>query len=121
VTTRFTGLALLLVAGALALSNFAALIAIGLSGADARLRIKVALVFGLFEAGMPVLGLLLGRLTANAVGSHANLLAGGLLVATGVFTIAASRHANAGGVPSIREHDWSGCSSVQMGAVVRRI
>jgi manganese efflux pump family protein len=54
-------LALLLVAGSLGMSNFAASIAIGLAGVDRSLRLRIAFAFGLFEAGMPVLGLLLGR------------------------------------------------------------
>jgi manganese efflux pump family protein len=54
-------LALVLVAGSLGMSNFAASIAIGLSGVDRSLRVRIAFAFGLFEAGMPVLGLLLGR------------------------------------------------------------
>jgi putative Mn2+ efflux pump MntP len=40
-------LALLLVAVSLGLSNFAAAIAIGVSGVDARTRLRVAIVFGL--------------------------------------------------------------------------
>ena len=44
--------ALLLVAASLGLSNFAAAIAIGVSGVAARTRLRVGIVFGLFEAGM---------------------------------------------------------------------
>ena len=51
----------MLVALSLGLSNFAASIGIGISGVDARTRWRVGLVFGLFEAGMPIVGLLLGR------------------------------------------------------------
>jgi len=83
--------ALLLVSLSVGLSNFAGAIAIGLSGVDARMRLRVALAFGLFEGGMPVLGLLLGRELASALGSSANLLGGGLLVATGVYSIIAAR------------------------------
>lgn len=93
--------ALLLVAGSLGLSNFAASIAIGLSGVDAGLRLKVVLAFGLFEAGMPLLGLL-GRQAASDLGSNANLLAGGLLAATGLFTILAARRADTGEASSVR-------------------
>jgi manganese efflux pump family protein len=80
-------LALLLVAGSLGLSNFAASIAIGMAGVDRRLRVRVAVAFGLFEAGMPILGLLLGRRVSDALGSHAHLIGGALLVATGAFTV----------------------------------
>jgi len=40
-------------------------------------------VFGLFEAGMPVLGLVLGHGLADAVGQAARWLGGGVLVAFG--------------------------------------
>ena len=65
------------------LSNFAAAIAIGLSGVDARVRLRVVVAFGLFEGAMPVLGLLIGRQLADALGSRANVLGGVLLIATG--------------------------------------
>ena len=81
-------LALLLVAVALGLSNFAASIAIGISGVDRQLRVRVALAFGLFEAGMPIVGLLLGRQVSHELGSHAHLIGGALLVATGAYTAA---------------------------------
>jgi putative Mn2+ efflux pump MntP len=84
-------LALLLVAASLGASNFAAAIGIGLAGVDARLRLRVAIAFGLFEGGMPLVGIAIGRHVATAVGSNANLIAGGLLIATGLFTIATSR------------------------------
>jgi putative Mn2+ efflux pump MntP len=84
-------LALLLVAASLGASNFAAAIGIGLAGVDARLRLRVAIAFGLFEGGMPLIGIAIGRHVATAVGSDANLIAGGLLTAIGLFTIATSR------------------------------
>jgi hypothetical protein len=45
----------ILVAFALGLDNFAVAMGIGLSGTDRRLRI--ALIFGIFEAAMPLIGL----------------------------------------------------------------
>jgi manganese efflux pump family protein len=80
-------LALLLVAGSLGMSNFAASIAIGLSGVNPALRARIALSFGLFEAGMPVIGLLLGRQLSHTLGSQAHLVGGGLLVAAGAYTL----------------------------------
>jgi manganese efflux pump family protein len=84
-------LALLLVAASLGASNFAAAIGIGLGGVDARLRLRVAIAFGLFEGGMPLIGIAIGRHVATAVGSNANLIAGALLTVTGLFTILKSR------------------------------
>jgi putative Mn2+ efflux pump MntP len=77
-------LTLLLVALPVGLDNFAAAIAIGLTGVDRRLRLRIAVVFGLFEAGMPVLGLLVGRGVSGALGSRAHLVGGLLLIAVGV-------------------------------------
>jgi putative Mn2+ efflux pump MntP len=49
-------LALLLVAGSLGMDNFAASIAIGRSGVDPSLRLRIACAFGVFEAGCPSSG-----------------------------------------------------------------
>jgi manganese efflux pump family protein len=84
-------LALLLVAVALGMSNLAAAIAIGLTGVDTRLRLRMALAFGLFEAGMPIIGLLIGRRAASAFGSHADLIAGCVVIATGVYSLLGSQ------------------------------
>jgi manganese efflux pump family protein len=54
-------IALLLAAVAVGLSNLAAAIGIGVTGVNARVRLEVGLVFGVFEAGMPVVGLLIGQ------------------------------------------------------------
>lgn len=54
-------IALLLAAVAVGLSNLAAAIGIGVTGVNARIRLQVGLVFGVFEAGMPVVGLLIGQ------------------------------------------------------------
>ncbi|MGA2009531.1 MAG: hypothetical protein ABSH51_03200 [Solirubrobacteraceae bacterium] len=62
-------LSLVLVAASVGLGNFAASIAIGLAGVDRALRVRVAIVFGLFEAGMPVAGLLLGREVSGSLGA----------------------------------------------------
>jgi putative Mn2+ efflux pump MntP len=78
-------LPLLLVAGSVGLDNFAAAIAIGLSGIDRTLRLRVALVFALFEAGMPVIGLLLGRGVAGTLGGGAHVVGGLLLIAVGAY------------------------------------
>jgi putative Mn2+ efflux pump MntP len=80
-------LALTLVAVSLGLSNMAAAIGIGIGGVSPRTRLSVGLIFGLFEAGMPILGLLIGHGLASLIGRQANWLAGGLLIATGCYSV----------------------------------
>ena len=85
-------LTLLLVAGSIGLDNFAAAIAIGLTGVDRQVRLRIAVIFGLFEAGMPVIGLLAGRGVSGALGSSAHLVGGALLIAVGAqLAVAALR------------------------------
>jgi putative Mn2+ efflux pump MntP len=79
--------ALLLVAVSAGLSNMTGSIAIGISGVDAKVRLQVGLVFGLFESLMPVVGLVLGRNLAGTLGKAANPAGGGLLALVGLYTI----------------------------------
>ena len=78
-------LPLLLLAVALGLDNLAAAIGIGVGGVRRATRVRVAVVFGLFEAGMPVLGLLLGHGLADSLGQVARWLGGAALIAVGVI------------------------------------
>ena len=80
-------LGLLLVSVSVGLSNFAGAIGIGLSGISARTRLRVGIAFGLFEAVMPLLGLLIGQAVAGPLGGIAKYVGGGLLVLTGAYTI----------------------------------
>ncbi len=61
-------IALLFAAVAVGLSNLAASISIGVTGVTARTRLQVGLVFGAFEAGMPIVGLLIGQRFATDLG-----------------------------------------------------
>ena len=79
--------ALVLVAVSVGLSNFAASIGIGVSGIDARTRLRVGLIFGLFETAMPILGLLLGRSLATTLGHAARWIGAALLIATGLYAV----------------------------------
>jgi manganese efflux pump family protein len=79
--------ALLLVALALGLSNGAAAIGIGVLGTDARTRLRTGLVFGLFEAGMPLLGLLLGRGLAGVLGHAARWTGAAVLLGCGGYAL----------------------------------
>ena len=80
-------LALLLVAVSLGLSNFAGAVGIGVSGVDARTRLRVGVVFGLFETGMPIVGLLLGHSLAGTLGHAAHWIGAALLIAVGGYAL----------------------------------
>ena len=88
-------LSLLLVSVSVGLSNFAGAIGIGLSGIDARTRLRVGIAFGLFEAVMPIIGLLLGQAVAGYLGHYAKYIGAALLVLTGAYTIWQGRRAAA--------------------------
>ena len=81
-------IALLLVAVSLGLSNFAASVGIGVTGIDARTRLRVGVIFGLFETCMPIVGLLLGHSLAATLGHAAHWIGAGLLIATGLYALA---------------------------------
>jgi manganese efflux pump family protein len=80
-------LALVLVAVSLGLSNFAASVGIGVSGVNARTRLRVGVIFGIFETGMPILGLVLGHSLATALGHAAHWIGAALLIATGGYGV----------------------------------
>jgi putative Mn2+ efflux pump MntP len=82
---------LLAVAVALGLSNFAAAIGIGIGGIDARRRLRVAIAFGVFEAGMPLLGLLLGHGLSARLGDAGRYLGAILHAATGLYALIQAR------------------------------
>jgi putative Mn2+ efflux pump MntP len=79
--------ALVLVALALGIDNLAVSVGIGVSGVRAAVRARVAIVFGVFEAGMPVLGMVLGRSLSAHLGDTAQWLGGGLLVVVGLHQV----------------------------------
>lgn len=89
--------ALLLLAVAVGLSNLAGAIGIGVSGVNGPLRLRIAVLFGLFEAGMPVLGLVLGRGAASGLGRWAPWLGGGLLITVGLVSLALTLRGSGGG------------------------
>ncbi|HUA41817.1 MAG TPA: manganese efflux pump [Streptosporangiaceae bacterium] len=98
-------LALLLVAASVGMSNFAASIAIGVSGVDARTRLRVGLIFGAFESGMPVIGLIIGAQAAGPLGHSARWLGAGLLIAIGGYALLkAVRAGRSAGSEAGQEH-----------------
>ena len=93
-------LALLPLAVALGLSNLAGAISIGVSGVSGRLRLRIAVLFGLFEAGMPVLGLVLGHGAASGLGRSAPWLGGAVLIAVGLISLVLALRGSGAGVPT---------------------
>jgi manganese efflux pump family protein len=91
--------ALLLVAVALGLSNLAAAVGLGVAGTGKRARLRVGVVFGVFETGMPLAGLLLGHGLAHALGPAARWIGAAVLIAAGGHALvqAARRGARDGG------------------------
>jgi manganese efflux pump family protein len=90
---RVRVLALLLVAASVGMSNFGAAIAIGVSGVDARTRLRVGLIYGAFETGMPVLGLVIGDGVAAPLGHAARWIGAGLLIVVGGYALVAATRA----------------------------
>lgn len=78
-------LALVVAAVAVGLDNFGAAIGIGTAHGRSRYRWQVAAVFGVFEAGMPVLGMVVGRAVAGQIAGVAPIIGG---VAVGLMGVA---------------------------------
>src|ERR1035438_6252141 len=76
-----------LAALAVGLGNFGASIGIGLSGFARGTRVRVGVIFGIFEAGMPLVGLLVGQGVADALGDASRYSGGALLIALGAWQI----------------------------------
>jgi len=94
-------LALVLVAVSVGFSNLVASIGVGVGGINWGTRLRVVLIFGTLEAGMPIVGLLIGHDLASAVGREARWLAAVLLVAVGGYGVIKARRlgSDAGIVP----------------------
>ena len=74
----------------LGLDSFAVAAAIGaIQAANARQRLRISLIFVLFEGGMPLIGLGLGTALARGIGQVAYYLAGGAVIAIGAWTLLA--------------------------------
>jgi len=92
-------LTLVLAAFAVGFGNFGASISIGLAGTTLATRVRVGIVFGIFEAGMPLVGLLAGRSAAQAFGGASGYVGGTLLIAIGGWQLVQAFRAGAGGLP----------------------
>ena len=91
ISSDVTKIIMLLVVGiSVGLGNFAAAFAIAIDGVHSLTRRRMILVFGAFETGMPILGLIIGQVLANKIGDRANLIGAGLLGLTGLYLVLSS-------------------------------
>jgi putative Mn2+ efflux pump MntP len=71
----------------LALDTFALAAALGVAGLAERDRLRVSLVFTAFEAGMPILGTLIGRAAGGFLGAWAGYAGIAFLLVAGVLLL----------------------------------
>jgi putative Mn2+ efflux pump MntP len=71
----------------LAIDSFAAAATVGAAGLSRRQRLRVTLIFTLFEGGMPLVGLALGAPLAHAIGHWTTYLAAAVLVGIGLWML----------------------------------
>ena len=74
----------------LGLDTFAVAAALGAFGPTRATRLRVSLLFTAFEAGMPLVGLALGAPLGRAIGTTADYIAIGVLLAFGLYTLLGS-------------------------------
>ena len=78
----------------LGLDTFAVAAALGMAGLPAERHMRMSLLFGAFEAVMPLVGLGLGAALGSAVGGVANYVAIVVLLAVGVHALAGAGEAD---------------------------
>jgi manganese efflux pump family protein len=71
----------------LALDTFVLGAALGAAGIERRERLRVSLILSGFEAGMPLVGFLLGARLGSVIGGFAGYVAALVLAATGVWML----------------------------------
>jgi putative Mn2+ efflux pump MntP len=94
--------ALLLAAVAVGLGNLAASIGIGVSGVTPRIRLQVGVVFGAFEGGMPIVGLLIGQRFASHLGAEVRWPGAILLMLVGAQALVRSIRDNRKNAAALR-------------------
>jgi putative Mn2+ efflux pump MntP len=77
----------------LGLDTFAISAALGLRGLPPGERLRISLLLSLFEAAMPLVGLLLGRVTGGAVGSAGDYVAFAILAVVGLWMLVTDEEA----------------------------
>jgi putative Mn2+ efflux pump MntP len=87
----------------LGLETFVVAAAVGISGVSARQRVRVTLLFIVFEGAMPPVGLALGAPLGRAIGSGAGYTAIAVLIGFGLYTLAGTEADEAAGYASLLE------------------
>jgi len=72
----------------LGLDTFAVAAALGMAGLPKNRRLRVSTLFMSFEAGMPVIGLVVGSVVSDVVGKYADWVAIAALTGLGAFMLA---------------------------------
>jgi len=75
----------------LAFDTFALAAALGLAGLEQKDRLRMALVFTVFEAGMPIVGILAGHFVGGLIGAWAGWGGILLLIVAGVLLLRAGK------------------------------
>lgn len=81
-------LTLVFIALSVGLDGFAVAVSIGLTKLSKGSKLRIALIFTLFETGMPLLGVIAGQHLVDILNGKASLIGGSLLVATALFQLA---------------------------------
>lgn len=71
----------------LGLDTFALSAALGIAGLSARERLRASLVLTAFEAGMPIVGFLIGSGIGTALGTYSDYGAAAVLIGVGLFML----------------------------------
>jgi manganese efflux pump family protein len=71
----------------LSLDSFAVSAALGVAGISRSERLRLSLLFAAFEGGMPIIGLVAGRLVSDAISSAADFVAIAILALVGIWMI----------------------------------
>ncbi len=78
---------LMILGMAMGLNNALAAVALGTIGLRRGLQVQIALLFGLFEAVMPIVGLLVGHAATGLLGGQARWLGIGVLGVMGLYLL----------------------------------
>ncbi len=100
----------------LGLDTFAVAAAIGMVGVTAARRRRITILFTTFETLMPLVGLALGAPLGRAIGAAADDVAIGVLIAFGVYTLAAREEEDGERLAALAE--VSGLAALALGASV---